>query len=303
MKMKRTQVGLHLISITIASIAKGWELAKWDEFKNCSIQTFCFDEIKSCQGEVKWKNLKEKLSGAQILFVIDQQRDVQKALPYGDSIPFDLDHFKRKVCDLTLVKWTDRECTKFHTPNRCPWTTIQDNFHPSYIQPGPDRVCTWMEIDAPESGDFPASCTNGPGWQGTLDLSFSDGFYFLNWTTLVKQPKCVFTVTLTDISTDTKKFFWTTFSDVNIPIQYQKDICSLVIRLDYQIGLDLEMPQCLMVKTNNKCTARQDKSRKSPRNSNQVNSRRRLQIIIICATVITENGRFWVQKKGLRTPE
>ena len=273
MKIKRTQVGLLLILVTIASIVKGLESAKWDEFKNCSIQTVCSDEIKSCQGEVKWGNLKEKLSDAQILFVIDQPRGVQKALPYGDGIPFDLDHFKRKVCDLTLVKWTDRECTMFHTPNRCPWTTIQPT----------DLVCTWMEIDAAESGDFPASCTNGPGWQGTLDLSFSDGFYFLNWTTLVKQPKCVFGVTLTDNSTDTEKFFWTTFSDVNIPIQYQKEICSLVIRLDYQI---LEMARCLMVKTKNKCTASEYKSRNIPNNSNHVNSRRRLQIIIIYATVV-----------------
>ena len=208
------------------------------------------------------------------MFVIDQQRSVQKALLNEDFIPLDLDRLKGKVCDLTLVKWTDRGCTMFHTPNRCPWTTIQPT----------DLVCTWMEIDAPESGDFPDSCTNGPGWQGTLDLSFSDGFYFLNWTTLVKQPKCVFGVTLTDNDTDTEKFFWTTFSDVNIPIQYQKEICSLVIRLDYQIGL--KGSQCLLVKTKNKCTASQDNSRKIPSSSNQVNSRQRLQIIIICATVI-----------------
>ena len=69
MKMKRTQVGLHFISITIASIAKGWKSTIWEDFKNCSIQTVCYDEIKSCQGEVKWGNLKEKLSATQILFV------------------------------------------------------------------------------------------------------------------------------------------------------------------------------------------------------------------------------------------
>ena len=186
------------------------------------------------------------------LFVIDQQRNLQKALSFGDGISFDLDHYKRKVCDLTLVKWTNRGCTKFHTPNRCPWTTIQTTDRPQSLSyhPYPDTACTRMEIDAPESGDFPDSCSYGPGWQGTLDLTFSDGFYFLNWTTLVKQPKCVFAVTLTDNSTDTEKFFWTTFSDVNTPIQYQKDICSLVIRLDYQI--DLEMPQCLLAKTKNK---------------------------------------------------
>ena len=173
----------------------------------------------------------------------------------------------------------------FHTPNRCPWTTIQTTDRPQSYHPYPDTACTRMEIDAPESGDFPDSCSYGPGWQGTLDLSFSDGFYFLNWTTLVKQPKCVFGVTLTDNDTDTEKFFWTTFSDVNIPIQYQKEICTFVIRLDYQI--DLEMPQCLLAKIKNKCTATsQDKSRKISSNSNQVNSRRRLQIIIICATVI-----------------
>ena len=98
MKMKRTQVGLHFISITIASIAKGWKSTIWEDFKNCSIQTVCSDEIQSCQGEVKWGNLKEKLSDAQILFVIDQQRNLQKALSFGDALPFDLDHFKDQVC-------------------------------------------------------------------------------------------------------------------------------------------------------------------------------------------------------------
>ena len=55
-----------------------------------------------------------------------------------------------------------------------------------------------------ESGIIPESCVEGPGWQGTLDLRFSDGFFILNWTALVKQAKCVHGV-----------------------------ICSLVIRLDY----------------------------------------------------------------------
>ena len=58
---------------------------------------------------------------------------------------------------LTLVEWTTRGCTKLHTPNRCLWTIIQPI----------GRIGTWMKIDAPESGVFPESCVQGPGWQRT----------------------------------------------------------------------------------------------------------------------------------------
>ena len=97
--------------------------------------------------------------------------------------------------------------------------------------PGDEKPCQgdvkW------ESGIFPESCVQGLGWQGTLDISFSDGFFILNWTVVVKQAKCVHRVTLTDKSADMEKFLWTTFTKVTFSLYFKKDICILLIRLDY----------------------------------------------------------------------
>ena len=79
-------------------------------------------------------------------------------------------------------------------------------------------------------------------------MRFSDGFFILNWAALVKQAKCVNRVTLMDKSIDMEKFFWTTFTEVNFPLYVKKDICSLLIRLDY-----LE-DQSFLVKAKTNCT-------------------------------------------------
>ena len=78
-------------------------------------------EADKIGADVKWGNLEHRLSDAQILFLTDQQKNVQKVLPHGEGVHIDLDHFKDSLCDLILVKWTERECTKFHTPKISPW--------------------------------------------------------------------------------------------------------------------------------------------------------------------------------------
>ena len=68
----------------------------------------------------------------------------------------------------------------------------------------------------------------------------------------MKQAKCVHKVTLIDKSSDMEKFFWTTFTKVNFPLHFKKDICSLVIRLDYL------QEQYFLVKAKTKCKDNND---------------------------------------------
>ena len=257
-----------------------WEEAKWGDFDHCNVQTVCADNAEKCGSMVTWKYLEKELETAKSVVIIDNERMLQKSEGH-----IDLEMEKHNACDITFVKTTDEGCVKFHTPNRCPWSPIVS------LPPN----CTSKSINISDPGDFPSTCYHGPGWEGRLETIFDDGAFKINWAALVKQPRCVYGVTLVDEQAKLTKFFWTTLSDETLPLEYLDGTCDMTIRLYhvYELG-------CYTVKTKVRCKNGNTNLRSSFRSRSSIRSSNKTQndseaaspspwaktIGIICGTIL-----------------
>ena len=85
-------------------------------------------------------------------------------------------------------------------------------------------------MNKPDFQDFPRDCEIGSGWKGSLEI---EGSNKLNWATLVKQPRCVERVILTDEKANLEKNFWTLNNDDTFPIEYLNSTCNMKIMISY----------------------------------------------------------------------
>ena len=65
--------------------------------------------------------------------------------------------------------------------------------------------CKDKAINKPDFQNFPRGCEIGSGWKGSLETEVQKSSYKLNWAALVKQPRCVERVILTDEKADLEK--------------------------------------------------------------------------------------------------
>ena len=137
----------------------------------------------------------------------------------------------RPSCDLAFsIKGESKSnCTMLRTQNWCKWYLIGMTPWDDWD----DAWCEEKEVDKADVGIYSQDCEAGPGWNGTLDISVDRRSYKINWASLVKQPRCVWGVTLVNEVANLEKFCWTTYSDETLPIQYRTDMCNLKIKLHW----------------------------------------------------------------------
>ena len=205
---------------------EGWKQIIWSDYKKCKVHELCFDDDRQCKSGWKWKDLKKEKQAVIIDVTKEFCQDVK------DIGQIDLEKYKKGICDIGFViRKEESNCTMLRTQNRCKWKKIGKTNHQH-------ESCEEKEINKPDVGYYPNrgdqdECEVGPGWNGTLDISVDRRSNKINWGSLVKQPSCVYGVSLIHEEAKLEKFCWTTFTDETLPIEYRTNMCKLKIRLHF----------------------------------------------------------------------
>ena len=219
-------------------LANGWQAARWDNFVDSKIEIVCADEARTCESNIRWKDLlgQELVNATEVWAVnIDYVIDIQRLLsknswsssygPYSD----DLGRAKRDDCNLVIVKGIEDESkrkswVRYHTENTCDWEEVES------LNVGFGIPLKPINMSGNETG-LPDNCS-WPGWGGKLEAFIEDGAFKINWTSLVMRPRCIKSVTLLDEGTGLKKKYTTTRSDEeNFLIEYKVCSCYIVVIL------------------------------------------------------------------------
>ena len=202
-------------------VRRGWELVNWEKYKDCSIQEVCPDDSEHCESKIRWGDLEKERE----MIAIDVPKSLEKVQKIEKSA---LETLKENICDLAFVKRrnSSAKCMLWRPQNTCQW-------HPIFPL---SKNCQYQTINKPDFQDFPRNCELGPGWNGLLELEVQNGSYKLNWAALVKQPRCVESVALTDEEANKEKNFWTLENDDTFPIEYLNSTCDMKIRIFYKFG-------------------------------------------------------------------
>ena len=222
-----------------ANIVEMWNTTKqrtsykqWEEYvTNCTVQEICPKDSKECTGDkVPWKDLEIHLQNSKEIVIMDDQT-FQEITVNHTLKQTDLDFLLNStICDMTLIqKRAGGGCFLLWIPNQCPWNSFTDD--EAYDD---TKDCDKdKEINKEEVGFFPRNCVAGAGWEGKLETFIEGDSYKINWTSLVKRPACVHSITLAEEKTRHYKYFTTMWSDKNFPIAYRRNACELNIKVTF----------------------------------------------------------------------
>ena len=134
-------------------------------------------------------------------------------------------NIKFTICDQAFVKKgnSSDKCMMWQTKNHRPW--VRSTPHISRK----DEAINKTDIQ-----NFSRSCDIGFGWKGSLEIEVQNDSFKLNWAALVKQPRCVERVILTDEKANLEKDFWTLENDDTFSIEYLNSTCEMKIRIIYK---------------------------------------------------------------------
>ena len=195
------------------------------DIRKCKIKEVCPEHSKNCEDKVKWKNVGKKLESSAEVVVLDDRTMYQASFKHTLT-QRDLVNLKEHLCDMTLIRRNANEdCLILWIPNQCPWESFTEEAWPY------SKDCDVKTINSGDAGSFPRDCSEGPGWNGTLETFVEGDSYKINWASLVKQPACVEQITLIDEKDHRRKRFITTLGDKNFPIEYKKSTCDLKIKM------------------------------------------------------------------------